>query len=770
MGYGITIIFISYLAGVIAAAESGSFFFALAAVLVIPVAFIKYRLGRKRGTAVVVYALAFLCAFFYTTAKLSSENTALYPYADTSYITVAGRICEIPDKYDDNYRYTVKLSAMEYAGETTRLNDTIYITSSEEIEYGSTIRASGFVSLIKEEQNSGGYNAALYAKFKNITCKMYAQEISVLDYTPKSFSLYGFANDIRYSVFKHLKNNHTEPAFGILTTIIIGDKTYLDDGTKELFQSSGTMRALHPAFMFIALILAFAALFKKRIGVNARTAFLTAALLLFAVINCDKPVFIKAAVLNVVIMLMKRRYGTWSITEVMSITMLAVGIVNPLLYYHPGIIMSAAASWFGMRFTRELPVGTHQTRNYFLRLAVVFTVALAPIIAYYFDGIALYSALAMIVLMPVVICVHILFAAQYVLSFIPIISEVLVSSLDACSWFIVLAAWVCDKLPFAHIYLARPDIYFLIGWYAAAFAAFNLRRTERQTFVTLALTAALCFGITAGRSVYRVNKLEISFVNVGQGDGALIKAPAGERIIIDGGGGAAYSTYNIGDNVFVPYLKNHNAAHIDTAIVSHFDKDHCEGIVSAINSLKVDKVYMPDVADGGEWETAVISAAEENGVEIYRISSDITLEYKRGFEIRIIAPDEEFLSGDDSNNTSLTAVLCYNDFRALFTGDAEEDAERRLVESGKIEDVDIMKAGHHGSRTSNSEELLFTALPEYVVISVGENNTFSHPAPEVVARFEDLGTRVLRTDVNGDVMFSVSANGEYRMKKLYDEE
>ena len=255
--------------------------------------------------------------------------------------------------------------------------------------------------------------------------------------------------------------------------------------------------------------------------------------------------------------------------------------------------------------------------------------------------------------------------------------------------------------------------------------------------------------------------MSINFVNVGQGDGAYIRLPHGENIIIDGGGGEDYSDYDAGEKLFLPYLKTEGVFRIDLAILSHYHKDHCLGTIAALKNLDVGAILMPDFMKGNEYRTEIEAIANKKGIEIIYPRDNDTITFESGAKIDVISAGNNY----SENDSSLVFTITCNDFKALFTGDATEYTEERHIND--FYDVDLLKVAHHGSKTSTSEEFLEKTSPEYAVISVGEDNTYLLPNDEIVRRLNKSGAYVMRTDKLGDIRFKINKFGGVSYSSYY---
>lgn len=218
--------------------------------------------------------------------------------------------------------------------------------------------------------------------------------------------------------------------------------------------------------------------------------------------------------------------------------------------------------------------------------------------------------------------------------------------------------------------------------------------------------------------------MRITFLAVGQGDAALVEWPDGRRWLVDGGPPST---------AVLAWLRRRHVRHLDVVVATHGQADHVGGLVPVVNALSVGEVWVGG-EEPGLWE--IIKTANAGGVPVVHAPSPA------------MHPDRDFQS-DEPNDHSIVLQVSHRGMSALLTGDIETRAEQAvLVWAGH---VDVVKVPHHGSRTSSSEALVQALSPTVAVIGVGRDNLFGHPNPEVVDRYEVLGTRVYRTDVDGTV-------------------
>jgi len=261
--------------------------------------------------------------------------------------------------------------------------------------------------------------------------------------------------------------------------------------------------------------------------------------------------------------------------------------------------------------------------------------------------------------------------------------------------------------------------------------------------------------------------LIVAFLNIGQGDATFIEAPNGNQILIDGGPGRSILREL---SAVMPFYDRS----IDVIIATHADGDHVGGLPDVLNKYKVNFFMETGVSGGSssykELENIISKKENENGVKKVLARKNMVIDLGGGAVLQILFPDRD-PSGMETNTSSIVARLVYGENEFLFTGDSPKAIEQYLVSLVGQEcqgqplncpspkglpltlKSDVLKAGHHGSKTSTSVEFISAVSPEYVVISAGKNNRYSHPNQEVLDIINNFGAKILRTDLSGRIIF-----------------
>ena len=265
--------------------------------------------------------------------------------------------------------------------------------------------------------------------------------------------------------------------------------------------------------------------------------------------------------------------------------------------------------------------------------------------------------------------------------------------------------------------------------------------------------------------------MKINFVDVGQGDCSFIITPDNKTILIDGGGNML-SSYDVGKKVVLPYILNRGYTKIDYVFISHFDQDHCGGILYLINEIKVNNVIIGKQYEQYENYKKFIEIAKSKKINIIPVKNNDKIKIEKNLCFNILWPDVNNMINENSiNNNSMVFKLKYKSFSMLFTGDIEKIAENEIIQKYRDKNIlksNIIKIAHHGSKTSSTDEFLELVNAKEALIGVGKNNKFGHPNQETLEKLEAKKIRIYRTDENGEINIITDGN-KYRIKtKMYN--
>jgi competence protein ComEC len=330
--------------------------------------------------------------------------------------------------------------------------------------------------------------------------------------------------------------------------------------------------------------------------------------------------------------------------------------------------------------------------------------------------------------------------------------------------------WLSHKVVAWHAHIEpdwripTPPVWVAVAFSAALVAAALARgrwwRGAAAAAVALTLTLLLWHPFPPE---IHAGELEMTAIDVGQGDSLLVIFPNGKRMLMDGGGipafgGRGASHLEIGEDVVAPYLWERGIRDVDIVALSHAHDDHIGGLPALIGDFHPREIWTGATPDCPTWQ-AVRARAAAVGARIVSWQSPGRFAYG-GAEIQVLAPFADYVPGDTPrNNDSLVLRLCFGRHSFLLSGDVERQIEGAMLDAGEVEHTDVLKVAHHGSRTSSTEEFLSAVTPAFAVISDGFENSYGHPHPTVIERLQQHHTGILRTDQQG--LITIRSDGRH---------
>lgn len=302
--------------------------------------------------------------------------------------------------------------------------------------------------------------------------------------------------------------------------------------------------------------------------------------------------------------------------------------------------------------------------------------------------------------------------------------------------------------------IPTPPLWLGIAFSAALLAAAIARGRWWRAAAGLAVAATLTLLLWHPfPAQYHPGQLEITAIDVGQGDSLLVVFPDGKRMIVDGGGipalgRASKPQLDTGEDVVAPYLWYRSIRSVDVVALSHAHEDHIGGLPALTGDFHPRQLWTGVTPESPSWKRLRDTAARTH-TQIIPLDAPQTFAFG-GAEIEVLAPLPDYIPGETpKNNDSLVMRVRYGRHSFLLTGDIEKPIERRLLDENEIQPTDVLKVPHHGSHTSSTDEFLSAVNPAFAIISAGVDNSYGHPHRDVIERLEDHHATVYRTDQDG---------------------
>ena len=379
--------------------------------------------------------------------------------------------------------------------------------------------------------------------------------------------------------------------------------------------------------------------------------------------------------------------------------------------------------------------------------AMVFTV---PLCAVYFGSLVLISPVSNLLCLTASSAVFMLGLLAVLASFLWLPLGAVIGFLPALlTKYILWTSGVLASLPYHAVYLTNPYLkYWLVFLYGLFAAAYFLRPRARRKYAVATVLAAMSLAVTVwlGAPHYTRSGLDAYVLDVGQGESVLLSS-GGQFALVDCG--SRNSWYDAG-GIAADHLATMGCGTLDYLILTHYDYDHVSGVTELLARTRVGTLLLPDVADDAGMRLQVELAARDHGADIRYVRAETSLPLGRS-SLTIYPPGD--VKGD---NEQCLAILCtYGDYDLLITGDMNMAAERQLIAEHDLPDIEALVVGHHGSKSSTSEELLEAVTPEVGIISVGDNS-YGHPTEDALRRLVLADVDICRTDLQGTVHLSVN--------------
>lgn len=724
--------------------------------------------------------------------------------------TISGTIYEIKETENRQQVFIKIVDAREMSGEEwtgfhENMKLLVYVEKGITLYPGQEAVFAGRFEQPEHAGNPGAFDAYRYYRSQGIFLILSDAE---LQKTGKQYShIRAGLRKLRKRISDVIGNLYGEEDASVIRAMLLGERQGMDGDVKRMYQLNGIAHILAISALHIAIIGMTLYRRMRKWGVSYWSAGIGCSIL---VILYGQMTGLAGSTMRAIIMMGLLLFGKAIGRSVDLLTSTGIAgvwmaVINPYVVLDAGFQLSFAAVT-GLAVI--VPV-LQRVFDEWGKIRQSFAVSMAtflatlPVIVYYYYQFPLYGILLNLIVVP---CVSIVLTGG--------IGTVICGciSLQAAGWLTIpvkgilwLYEMLCqgmERLPGAYINIGHIPVKLVVGYYIALLISlyfmtrmradrgdrtegkqtrkivkkskWQVRRNQaveekcdQQTikerkhrkirYGIAEIFVVLIFCIYAGSVLDR--PFTVAFLDVGQGDGILIRTEQGTNIMIDGG---SSDNEKVGEYVLLPALRYYGMADLDYVFVTHGDQDHISGLLDLYElehtGIRIRNLVVAKYGDREGLQELIELAAQHGTEVIYMDAGDILFEPETGasgtFRISCIYPRESDVHAD-ANEASLVLQASIDSFHLLFTGDAGEIAEQQMAETGRLDAVDILKVGHHGSRYATSEAFLQYIKPQYAVISCGKKNRYGHPHEETLTRLQAAGAEVYRTDRCGAVILQI---------------
>ncbi|MBN8208356.1 DNA internalization-related competence protein ComEC/Rec2 [Bacillus sp. NTK071] len=569
----------------------------------------------------------------------------------------------------------------------------------------------------------------------------------------------------RQQMLSSIKSDYPIELQGLAASLLIGDRSLLPNDLESAYQDLGLSHVLAVSGLHVGVTGGLLFWLLIRIGITRERVYVI--LLFFYPIYMGitgfAPSVIRASLMAMGVVLGLRLRMKINPLDGIASACIVILVVNPFYAFHIGFQLSFLIAFALIVSSSQILKQYKTPITQLTALSILAQIVSFPVVIYHFHQISLlslplnliYVPVVSVIILPMFIFLTFIRTLHFMFLF-DLLSIVLSRFVE---FFHDVFIWVTD-LHYTLIFGKLSEVELLV---AAFICLFVLLKWEIRN-VGNGIVIWLLFCVTLYVIPYINPFGEVTFLDVGQGDCTLITLPYQKQVIlIDTGGKPTYgekeewqqrsSSFDVGEDIVVPYLKSRGIRAIDLLILTHGDYDHAGGGAAVLEHLNVKRMIMDRSPVQTDIETTLIETALRKGTKVSQaLKGQSWTKGKASFSIL------QALKEGEENNGSIVLFAVLGGYKWLFTGDLEEPGERLLLTGQNLPEIDILKVGHHGSSTSSSEDFLKKLNPSIAIISAGVDNRYGHPNHDVIERLNMLGVGTVRTDQSGTITYRYLTN------------
>ena len=549
-----------------------------------------------------------------------------------------------------------------------------------------------------------------------------------------------------------------EDTAGFAQAIILGERDNLDYKTQTSLKVSGIQHVVAVSGLHVSVLFGLLQVltFKKRY-INLFVS--VPLLIIFAAIVGFTPSVTRACIMQILMIIAEIAFKDYDPPSALAFSVLIMLVVNPLAITSVSLQLSAGCvigiilfyerikswiqsrKWYGSAEGKGILPKIKRWSTASVSVTLSAMVITTPFVAYYFGAVSLVSVFTNLLALW---CITFIFYGIIVCCALSIISFGVAGFIaNIIAWpirYVLLVSRLCSKVPLAAVYTR--SVYIVI-WLVVCYVLFVVFLLLKKKHPIVLFSSCVCLLLTAVFISWmepRLYSTYATFLDVGQGQ-CIILQSGGHTFLVDCGGSRDTDAADIAAET----LLSRGISQVDGIILTHYDRDHAGGVAYLLTRIRADNVYLPYMVDEAGLGAQV---SEMSGEHVVSIQKDLDVLFSTG-KMRIFAPD----AYDLGNESGICVLFQTENCDILITGDRGELGEMLLLHQYTLPQIDVLVAGHHGSAGSTSDRLLSQTKPETVVISVGKNNPYGHPAEALLNRLNATGCEIFRTDIDGTIIY-----------------
>lgn len=589
------------------------------------------------------------------------------------------------------------------------------------VSYGDYIYVYGVFKKPKENGNFNLFNYKRYLLSNKINYVVTASKIIVIK-----------KND---NVFYTLKNNllrkieNANKSKGYILAFLYADKSLIEKDVYTKYQKIGVSHLFAVSGMHVSLISIVLLKLLNKIKERKRYIIVSIFLSIYLFLTNFTISMVRATFQFILFFINKSFKLNIDNSNLVLLLFSILVIINPYNIYNIGFLFSFIISFTLIRCSKLIK-GKFIIKS--LKISLISFFSSMPVLINNFFEVNFLGIILNIIYIPFVS--YILFPLSLVTVLFPSLDNILYMFI---SYFEKITDFF-SNIKFLSFTICKMNIFLIIIYYIVFI--YILKRKKKLIYKIIILIISLIFLINNGRIVNN----EVSILDVGQGDSSLIRLK-NKNILIDTGGNI---NYDISKNILIPYFKSVGIKKIDYLVLTHGDYDHMGEAINLVENFKVEKVIF-NCGPYNDLENELIEVLDKKKIKYYSCIKELNIDNNK---LHFLQTKEY----DNENENSNVIYMELNGYKFMFMGDAGVEKEKDILEKYNVSKIDVLKIGHHGSKTSSDKNFIDEMNPKYSVISVGKNNRYGHPNKEVLNNLDN--SKIYRTDQDGSIMFKIKNN------------
>lgn len=589
------------------------------------------------------------------------------------------------------------------------------------VSYGDYIYVYGVFKKPKENGNFNLFNYKKYLLSNKINYVVTASKITIIK-----------KND---NVFYTLKNNllkrieSANRSKGYILAFLYADKSLIEKDVYTKYQKIGVSHLFAVSGMHVSLISIVLLKLLNKIKERKRYIIVSIFLSIYLFLTNFTISMVRATFQFILFFINKSFKLNIDNSNLVLFLFSILVIINPYNIYNIGFLFSFIISFTLIRCSKLIK-GKFIIKS--LKISLISFFSSMPVLINNFFEVNFLGIILNIIYIPFVS--YILFPLSLVTVLFPSLDNILYMFI---SYFEKITDFF-SNIKFLSFSICKMNIFLIIIYYIIFI--YILKRKKKLIYKIIIVIISLIFLINNGRIVNN----EVSILDVGQGDSSLIRLK-NKNILIDTGGNI---NYDISKNILIPYFKSVGIKKIDYLVLTHGDYDHMGEAINLVENFKVEKVIF-NCGLYNDLENELIEVLDKKKIKYYSCIKELNIDNNKLHFLQTKEYDNE----NENSNVIYTEL---NGYKFMFMGDAGVEKEKDILEKYNVSKIDVLKIGHHGSKTSSDKSFIDEMNPKYSVISVGKNNRYGHPNKEVLNNLDN--SKIYRTDQDGSIMFKIKNN------------